>query len=123
MGAYPDSDTAEATHPDDLRRLFRRDDGSYKVASQEVEAACLKLKEIKRHIKHLEEQEEILTGMVQNYMGETSLIQTVDGHTLATWKKASDGEQFDTKRLKAEMPGLYDQYKVPSLGSRRFLVK
>ena len=113
----------EATHPDDLRRLFRKDDGSYKVASQEVEAACLKLKEIKRHIKHLEEQEEILTGMVQNYMGETSLIQTVDGHTLATWKKASDGERFDTKRLQKEMPGLYDQYKVTSLGSRRFLVK
>lgn len=113
----------EATDPEDLRRLFRRDDGSYKVASQEIHAACLKLREIKNTIKRLEEQEATLTGMVQNFMGETSLIQTVDGHTLATWKKAADSEKFDTKRLQKEMPGLYDQYKAISLGSRRFLVK
>ena len=94
----------EATHPDDLRRLFRQDDGQIKIAN-------------------LEEQEKILTGLVQNWMGTASAVDAPDGKTLATWRKASDGERFDTKRLKAEMPGLYDQYKVTSLGSRRFLVK
>lgn len=113
----------EATHPDDLRALFKRDDGSYKVASNEVQAACMKLKDIKTTIKRLEEQEEILTGIVQNYMGESSLIQTIDGHTLATWKTASDSKRFDTKRFQAAMPKVYDQFVVSTPGSRRFLVK
>jgi len=113
----------EAYHPDDLRALFRRDDGSYKIAPQEIEAACLKLKQIKAQIKHLEEQEELLTGMVQNSMGEAALLQTVDGHTLATWKKAADSKRFDSKRFQSEMPKVYDQYVVATPGSRRFLVK
>jgi NAD dependent epimerase/dehydratase family enzyme len=47
---------------------------SYKVASQEVQAACMKLKDVEQTIKRLEEQEEIPTGMVQNFMGETSAL-------------------------------------------------
>ena len=113
----------EAYHPDDLRALFPRDDGSYKVAPREIEAACIKLKQIKQQIKHLEEQEELLTGMVQNCMGETSLIQTVDGHTLATWKRATDSKRFDAKKFQAAMPQVYDQFVVSTPGSRRFLVK
>jgi predicted phage-related endonuclease len=113
----------EATDPEDLRRIFRQDSGQTKIANQEVEAACIKLRAIKNAITTLEDQEKILTGMVQAWMSTASVIDAPDGKTLATWKKASDGERFDTKRLKAEMPGLYDQYKVTSLGSRRFLVK
>jgi predicted phage-related endonuclease len=113
----------EATDPEDLRRIFRQDDGRIKIADQEVEAACIKLRAIKDQITKLETQEKTLTGLVQKWMGTASAVDSPDGRTLATWKKASDGERFDTKRLKAEMPGLYDQYKVTSLGSRRFLVK
>jgi len=113
----------EATHPEDLRRIFRQDSGQTKIANQEVEAACIKLRAIKNTITTLEDQEKILTGMVQAWMSTASVIDAPNGKTLATWKKASDGERFDTKRLQKEMPGLYDQYKVTSLGSRRFLVK
>jgi predicted phage-related endonuclease len=113
----------EATDPEDLRRIFRQDDGQIKIANQEVEAVCIQLKAVKNKISSLEEQEKILTGLVQGWMGTASAVDAPDGKTLATWKKASDGERFDTKRLKSEMPGLYDQYKVTSLGSRRFLVK
>lgn len=113
----------ETTHPEDLRRLFRQDDGRVKIANSEVEAVCIQLKAVKNKISILEQQEKILTGLVQNYMGTASTIDSPDGKTLATWKKATDGERFDTKRLKAEMPGLYDQYKVPSMGSRRLLIK
>jgi predicted phage-related endonuclease len=113
----------EATDPEDLRRIFRQDSGQTKIANQEVEAACIKLRAIKNTITNLEDQEKILTGMVQAWMSTASVIDAPDGKTLVTWKKAADGERFDTKRLQKEMPGLYDQYKVTSLGSRRFLVK
>ena len=113
----------EATDPEDLRRIFRQDDGQIKVANQEVEAACIKLRIIKNTITNLEDQEKILTGMVQAWMTTASVIDAPGGKTLATWKKAADGEKLNTKRLQKEMPGLYDQYKVTSLGSRRFLVK
>lgn len=113
----------EATDPEDLRRLFRQDDGRIKIADQEVEAACIRLRAIKDQITKLETQEKTLTGLVQKWMGTASTVDSPDGRTLATWKKAADGERFDTKRLQKEMPGLYDQYKVPSMGSRRFLVK
>lgn len=113
----------EATDPEDLRRIFRQDSGQTKIANQEVEAACIKLRAIKNTITTLEDQEKILTGMVQAWMSTASVIDAPDGKTLVTWKKAADGEKLNTKRLQKEMPGLYDQYKVTSLGSRRFLVK
>ncbi len=113
----------EASHPDDLRAIFKQDDGSYKVASSDVQMVCTKLREIKDTIKKLEEQEEDLTGRVQRYMGETSLIQTVDGHTLATWKTAAASKRFDAKAFQTSMPKVYDQFVSTLPGSRRFLVK
>jgi predicted phage-related endonuclease len=113
----------EATDPEDLRRIFRQDDGQIKIANSEVEAVFLQLKAIKNKITSLEDQEKILTGLAQGWMGTASVVDAPDGTTLATWKKAADGEKLNTKRLQKEMPGLYDQYKVTSLGSRRFLVK
>lgn len=113
----------EATDPEDLRRIFRQDDGQIKIANSEVEAACIKLRIIKNTITNLEDQEKILTGMVQAWMSTASVIDAPDGKTLVTWKKAADGEKLNTKRLQKEMPGLYDQYKVIATGSRRFLVK
>lgn len=113
----------ELDHPDDLRAVFKRDDGSYKVASREVEAACIKLKDIKTTIKRLEEQEELLTGMVMNHMGEASLIQTVDGHSLATWKAAKASMRFDSKEFERSLPETYAKYVREVPGSRRFLVK
>jgi len=113
----------EATDPEDLRRIFRQDNGQVKIANSEVEAACIKLRAIKNTITSLEDQETILTGMVQAWMSTASVIDAPDGKTLVTWKKAADGEKLNTKRLQKEMPGLYDQYKVVATGSRRFLVK
>lgn len=113
----------EAEHPDDLRAIFKRDDGSYKVASREVEAACVRLKEVKATIKKLEEQEEILQGMVMNFMGETSLIQTVDGHSLATWKAAKASMRFDSKEFERALPETYQKFLREVPGSRRFLLK
>jgi predicted phage-related endonuclease len=113
----------EAEHPDDLRAIFKRDDGSYKVATAQVQAACMKLKEIKQALKKLEEQEEILQGMVMNYMGETSLIQTVDGHTLATWKQAKGSARFDANALRDALPETYAKFVKDVPGSRRFLLK
>lgn len=113
----------EATHPDDLRRIFRQDDGSTKVADQQIESMFLKLRAVKNQIIALGEQEKILEGLTQQWMGTATIAEASDGRTLATWKKAADGESLDSKRLKKEIPGLYDQYKKVLMGSRRFLVK
>jgi len=113
----------EATHPDDLRRIFRQDDGSTKVADQQIESMFLKLRAVKNQIIALGEQEKILEGLTQQWMGTATIAEAADGRTLATWKKAADGESLDSKRLKKEIPGLYDQYKKVLMGSRRFLVK
>jgi len=113
----------EATHPDDLRRIFRQDDGSTKVADQQIESMFLKLRAVKNQIIALGEQEKILEGLTQKWMSTASIAEAPDGRTLATWKKAADGESLDSKRLKKEIPGLYDQYKKVLMGSRRFLVK
>jgi len=113
----------EATHPDDLRRIFRQDDGSTKVADQQIESMFLKLRAVKNQIIALGEQEKILEGLTQQWIGTATIAEAADGRTLATWKKAADGESLDSKRLKKEIPGLYDQYKKVLMGSRRFLVK
>ena len=85
--------------------------------------ACQALSNIKANIKALETQEEALQTLITGYMGEAGGLATIDGKTLATWKSAKASIKFDAKLFESAMPDIYEQFKRPIPGSRRFLLK
>lgn len=113
----------DSSNPEDLRTIFPISNDHIVTASMDLEAACMKLKQVKAAMKQLEDQEEILQGMVMSRMQSASVLQSMQGKVLATWKTAKDSQRFDSARFKAEMPKVYEQYVTTTPGSRRFLVK
>lgn len=103
--------------------LYAQERGGAVLANQQVERACLSLKQIKANIKALEEQEEQLTVAIQNVIQGNAELLSVDGSVLATWKASKPTKRFDSKLFQSSMPDIYDKFVVESAGSRRFLVK
>lgn len=112
---------AETT--DQAKRLYRSTVEDAVVSTQPVELACEALKQIKSQIKELEEKEEQITVMLQNYMKDKTAIITPYNETLVTWKASKESKSFDSKLFAREMPDLYEKFVVTKPGARRFLVK
>ena len=108
--------------PEDLRKIFRQDNGSTVWANQELVVSCQKLKTLKEQIKLAEAEQDRLEGQIQNAMGNASIL-AYDEQILATWKSAKASMKFDSKRFQKEMPKVYEQYQAEIPGSRRFLIK
>ena len=118
--------TGEPLPPESVeqsRLLFPVSTEDLKTASRSVEEACQALSNIKANIKALETQEEALQTLITGYMGEAGGLATIDGKTLATWKSAKASVKFDSKLFQEAMPDIYEQFKRPIPGSRRFLLK
>lgn len=82
----------------------------------------VELKRIKKDLKDLTEEEKTTKEILQAFMGEhEGLMHGRD--LLATWKSIKQKELFDHKRLKEEMPEVYEKYKRLGAPSRMFLVK
>ena len=103
--------------------LYAQDRGGSVLATQQIERACLSLKQIKANIKTLEEQEEQLTVAIQNILQNNSELLTVDGTVLATWKASKPTKRFSASLFQSAMPDIYEQFITESPGSRRFLIK
>jgi hypothetical protein len=108
---------------DAAKLVYRQDNGSNLVATQNLERACENLKIIKDQIKVLEEQETQLQGAIQGYMMESSQLVSVDGQVLATWKASKSRKAFSAELFKNSMPEIYEKFIVEQPGSRRFLLK
>jgi predicted phage-related endonuclease len=111
------------TMGDAAKLVYRQDNGSNLVATQNLERACENLKIIKDQIKVLEEQETQLQGAIQGYMMESSQLVSVDGQVLATWKASKSRKAFSAELFKNSMPEIYEKFIVEQPGSRRFLLK
>jgi predicted phage-related endonuclease len=106
-----------------VKAMYRHDDGNAREASQAVEEACRTLALIKSEIKSLEAREEAYQTLIQGYMQNSSLLTAVDGQILATWKNAKSSKRFSASLFASAMPDIYRQFEVETPGSRRFLVK
>jgi len=108
---------------DQVKVMYRHDDGNAKQASQAVEEACRTLALIKGEIKALEAREEAYQTLIQGYMQDKAILTAVDGQVLATWKNAKHSKRFSSTLFQQAMPDIYKQFEVEMPGSRRFLVK
>ena len=106
-----------------VKLMYKHDDGNSKLASASVEEACRTLALIKSEIKALEAREEAFQTLIQGYMAEKSSLTTIEGQVLATWKNAKPSKRFDSKLFQEAMPDIYSKFVYEQPGSRRFLVK
>ena len=111
-----------AEHPDDLRAILHKDDGSVMAATGNVEQDAKHLRKIKDAIAALEADEATLSARIMSYMGTASVLVGGNG-TLVTWKQAKGSKKFDAKAMQQALPDTYDMYVRDTPGSRRFLVK
>ena len=111
-----------AEHPDDLRAILHKDDGSIMAATGNVEQDAKHLRKIKDAIAALEADEATLSARIMSYMGTASVLSGSTG-TLVTWKQAKGSKKFDAKAMQLALPDTYDMYVRDTPGSRRFLVK
>lgn len=111
------------TMGDAAKLVYRQDNGTNLIATQELENDCLRLAAIKANISSLEKDEAILQKRIQGYMMESGQLLSVDGTVLATWKTSKTSKRFSQELFKNAMPDIFDKFVVEQPGSRRFLVK
>ena len=120
--ALVDANTPPApTSPEDARTIWRKADGSERVASGQTLQACTALSSLKKQIKQMEAQAEEMELFVQRAMETASVLKSPEVYVLATWKSTST-DRVDIKRLRDEMPKLAEQF-LKTTESRRFLLK
>lgn len=106
-----------------LRCLFPQDMGTVLDWSQEMEmsAAFSDLLAVRHTLSNQLALEAQLKQRIQQRMGDASKVLFETGKV--SWKRSKDGLTLDGVRLKKEQPGIWQDYAVPKLGSRRFLVQ
>jgi predicted phage-related endonuclease len=109
--------------PDQARLAYPVDHGAIIIATDKIEAQCSFLRAAKDKIAALQEDYDAILVQVQNYMGDASVLQTVAGDTLATWKSAKPSKKFDAKAFQTSLPETYEKFVKEAPGSRRFLLK
>ena len=108
---------------DEVKALWRRDNGKEIIATAEIEQACAYLAQVKSNLKAAKEDKERLEVMVKSLIADGSTLRARDGTVLATWKAAKDTLSFNKKQFCEENPSLYERYTSMVPGSRRFLLK
>lgn len=104
---------------EDIKRLYRRDNGEPIIATEAVVEAVERLRKIKADVKQLEADEATEMFAIKNFMGENAtLLLNSDGEKLLTWKKNKDSEVFNENRFSEDHPGLYKQYIETKEGAR-----
>ncbi len=112
-----------AATPDQARDIWPQDDSHTIVASKQAEFLCEKLSRLSAQHKENEKALDAMKTELMNYIGSRSILVSVDGRTLATWKTSKGSKRFSAELLKSSMPDLYEKFTVDASGSRRFLVK
>lgn len=90
---------------DDIKKLYSRDNGELKEASNDEAADIGELRTIKEQIKELQEQEKAVASRVILAIGEKTGL-TIGGQKAVTYK-AQNSTRFSSTAFKKEHPDLY----------------
>jgi putative phage-type endonuclease len=103
-GMYPGDDTLEALIADDTLEALITERRARKADADKATAAV-----------------DELDLRIKEALGDRTLVTSVDGAVLATWKPKTS-RRVDTRRLKADHPDLVEQYQTTTT-TREFRVK
>lgn len=81
------------------------------VSNEEVNCIVESLKMIKKQIKQLKKQEDMVTQELYNYMNEHDiLVDHETGLEIVNWSYSSGYMKFDAARFNEDSPELYQIY-------------
>lgn len=93
---------------DDIKKLYSRDNGELKEASNDEAADIGELRTIKEQIKELQEQEKAVASRVILAIGEKTGL-TIGGQKAITYK-TQNSTRFSSTAFKKEHPDLYADF-------------
>lgn len=105
----------------DVLAIYPRATVESKEANEDILMQVLALKKLKDMKKEHEEAIEGYEAKIKNYIADAKELRTTEGDLLCSWKD-QERNGLDGKRLKIEMPEIYDKYCKSSI-SRVFRVK
>ena len=120
-GDAPDPVTAE-----DVKWLYKRDNGKTMDADEELADLCLELKHYKTTHKAIEADIDLLATRIKARMGDAALLLGPNGKPLCTWKNNKDGVKTDWQAVAHAAGATPEQIAAnthPTPGARPFLVK
>lgn len=110
-GICPPPDGSNA-YDDYLKKRYPHDDGEEMQLMNEGESALSDYLRLQDMAKDIEEQMRLYRQIIENEMGETQVATSRQGHKV-TWKTQTR-TTLDSKRLKKELPGVYDTFAKTS---------
>jgi putative phage-type endonuclease len=117
-GEIPEMDGTKSTR-DALHERFAEATPGRKVrASRAVRDVVAEMRQIKASMDAHAEQYEERRRIVEGTMGDAEVLLDHADNVLAKWTPTTT-RRLDTKRLKAELPAIHEEYAVPTT-SRRF---
>jgi putative phage-type endonuclease len=117
-GEIPELDGSKSTR-DALHERFSEATPGRKVrASRAVREVVAEMRQIKASMDAHAEQYEERRRMVEATMGDAEVLLDHADAVLAKWTPTTT-RRLDSKRLKAELPAIHEEYAVPTT-SRRF---
>lgn len=93
------------------------------ICDDEIEETIEKLKAIKSHLKFLEEQEQILSAKIKEFMGQNEVLVTREGLEAATYKTYEGTMKLHIDTLKEIFPQVYKDCLSKADSFRRFCIK
>jgi predicted phage-related endonuclease len=117
-GEIPELDGSKSTR-DALHERFAEATPGRKVrASRAVRDVVEEMRQLRASLDAHERQYEERRRMVEATMGDAEVLLDHADNVLAKWTPTTS-RRLDTKRLKAELPAIHEEYAVPTT-SRRF---
>lgn len=116
----------EPVDPEDVKWLFRRDLGTTIDATSEIVEMAMHLKDMKASAKAQENQIELLTARIKNFMGSNAVLLDPGGKPMATWKNNKDGVATDWKAAYLDLKPAADHignFATTKAGARPFCLK
>lgn len=113
----------EPTTQDEVISLYKETKDDIYPATAEIEDAVYQLARLKNQIKELEKTEQRLKDEIGVYMGEHERLVDCNGQSLVDWRMSKPVKSFDSKRLLADNPELYNKYITMREPRRTFRLK
>ena len=93
----------------DVAALYPTDDGEPVTATGEILNKIEELQRLKNEAKEVSARIKMLELAIKEYMGDAPVLADSTGKKLCTWK-IQTRRMFDAKKLKSELPDIYDKY-------------
>jgi predicted phage-related endonuclease len=117
-GEIPELDGSKSTRDALHERLAEATPGRKVRATKSVRAVVAEMRQIKQSMDAHAEQYEERRRVVEATMGDAEVLLDHADNVLAKWTPTTT-RRLDTKRLKAELPAIHEEYAAPTT-ARRF---